>query len=1085
MAGPSPGKISSAPLRDGTLISVNDHVYMASEFIGESYYIGRVMEFGKETKGKPLQVRIGWFYRPKDVMARRNSDSRLLVATMHSDMNSISSIRGLCIVTHLAYIKDLESYRKQPDHFYYNQLFDRYIHRFYDVLPVDSVRNLPLDVATELSRRYQYIVVEAGTASEYTDAHRVCLICKRWCASGEALKCIMCQGFHHMLCINPPMLKKPSKGFAFQCALCSKLAMDSSSQPTASSPPTLQKHTSAIHIHTSASTSGQNSPRGSPKQKAVSTLAVIPTANGGTKSSQGSAKKSTRQDPHYLTPAAPLAPQDQKMSHMWPFRYFGTHADIQDIFDPDDRVYPRASSRVGTKYQAVVIKWDGPGQVLATSTIFDDPHSSSLKGRSRRGGRGGRPSNRLKVPEEAESRSRAHSAALETSADGLDTPVTPSSPARSGGAADDAVHVERGGSDTVTLNYLKPSHISEEYVAGYMERVKELALPLPSHSADVIDRALLTLEQSGYDADKALQDLALLKEKDLDVKDWTPEEVEAFEEGIRLYGHELFAIKKKVESRSMKDIVRFFYRWKKTERYQPVYSVFTKIHKPNKKFKSVGRGVVTSSAVEVGNRSKTGQELPKDSVLDYETIILPSTDNAGKFACAHCGTKVTSIWRRLPGETDPESQCPRVYCYDCGNDWVRYVALPPLADVQKDIKKLKGKDPSAKVLMNGPNKASAAASEAATAVKRKRLEAKTSVAKKFKEQSHEPTRSPSPLPELPCAVCRDLAARGEQLLTCVDCNLTVHYDCYGVDASVPHRKWLCDTCCNSQSPTCSTAYTCVLCTKSSDEGPQALKQTTGSNWAHILCAMWIPEINFVEADRLSSVELMGRVRPERWRQACSICKKKAGACVACGEGCKRVFHVTCARDAGYTVAFEMQPTKNVKGGLMVPVIWCPNHDLSLRKVIHIRDQPDALTDRNALQTYAHYYKQSDVSISNAMRRSRLLTALNPGIGAASSWQKHGYTSKGSGTRPTTPPAAPETCTRCLTTTSPIWWDSAADDQASGPCDKGLHSESALAVKVECYDSSLSVHAGHLAARDEQQRCLICHACFWDAKAVNV
>ncbi|KAF9282044.1 putative PHD type zinc finger protein with BAH domain-containing protein [Mortierella alpina] len=155
---------------------------MASEFVGESYYIGRVMEFGKETKGKPLQVRIGWFYRPKDVMARRNYDSRLLIATMHSDMNPISSIRGLCTVTHQAYIKDLESYRKQPDHFYYNQLFDRYIHRFYDVLPVDSVRNLPLDVATELGRRYQYIVVEAGTGSEYTDAHRVCLICKRWCA---------------------------------------------------------------------------------------------------------------------------------------------------------------------------------------------------------------------------------------------------------------------------------------------------------------------------------------------------------------------------------------------------------------------------------------------------------------------------------------------------------------------------------------------------------------------------------------------------------------------------------------------------------------------------------------------------------------------------------------------------------------------------------------------------------------------------------------------------------------------------------------------------------------------------------------
>ena len=120
----------------------------------------------------------------------------------------------------------------------------------------------------------------------------------------------------------------------------------------------------------------------------------------------------------------------------------------------------------------------------------------------------------------------------------------------------------------------------------------------------------------------------------------------------------------------------------------------------SKKFKSVGRGVVTSSAVEIGNRSKAGQELPKDSVLDYETIIVPSADNAGKFSCAHCGTRVTSMWRRLPGETDPERQLPRVYCYDCGNDWIRYVALPPVVDAQKDIKKLKGKDPSGGCLLS-------------------------------------------------------------------------------------------------------------------------------------------------------------------------------------------------------------------------------------------------------------------------------------------------------------------------------------------------------------------------------------------------
>ncbi|KAF9996600.1 hypothetical protein BGZ65_007820, partial [Modicella reniformis] len=96
------------------------------------------------------------------------------------------------------------------------------------------------------------------------------------------------------------------------------------------------------------------------------------------------------------------------------------------------------------------------------------------------------------------------------------------------------------------------------------------------------------------------------------------------------------------------------------------------------------------------------------------------------------------------------------------------------------------------------------------------------------------------------------------------------------------------------------------------------------------------------------------------------------------------------------IGFEMQPTKNIKGGLMVPVIWCPNHhDLSSsssRKLIQIRDQPDALTDRNALQTYVHYFKHCDQTIPSAMRKSRLVTAMNQqtmGTSSSSSWQNHG------------------------------------------------------------------------------------------------
>ncbi|KAF9581173.1 putative PHD type zinc finger protein with BAH domain-containing protein, partial [Lunasporangiospora selenospora] len=961
------GKITSAALVDGSIAVINDHVYMASEFAGEPFYIGRIMEFGKPVSGRPLQARIGWYYRPKDVMARKNHDPRLLIATMHSDMNPITSIRGRCTVTHQAYIKDMDNYRRKSDHFYYSQLFDRYIHRFYDVLPVETVRNLPPDVADELGRRYQYIVVEAGTASEYTDAHRVCVICKRWCASGEALKCIMCLGFHHMLCINPPMLRKPAKGFAFQCALCTKLVMDSASS-TPMSTPYASKLTPMTNISQSAQSSVQSSPKGSPKQKAL------------TLSTQTSCS-SSRNDNSTTHLSSSFDPKDQKMSHMWPFRYFGTHADIRDIFDPDDRVYPRAASRVGTRYQAVVAKWEGPGQILPTSSLFDDPQNNGYgsRSRSRRGGRGGRMANRPRATEVelSENYLRAHSASLESATDGPDTPLAPSSPARSAIGVDETIYQERGGDETVSLQYSKPHHISDEFVTSYMERVRALSLPLPCHSADLIDRALLLLQKSGFDADKAIEELGRTQKQDFDIEDWTSTEVEAFEEGIRTFGHELFAIKEKVETRSMKDIVRFFYQWKKTERYQPVYSVFTMINKPNKKFKSVGRGTVTSPSSDPASRTRT-----------YGGHDASATHDKAALECAHCGTVNTRMWRRAPGETDKEKEFPRVFCNDCGNDWLRYVSLPAVIEPPKDGRKYKNKDLSATA--GSGNKAPNTSSELPISIKRKRGEGRTPTTKRIKEQSYPVLFVYSTVLKA-FSFCRVKAVISQFIMT----------------------------------------YQCVLCSKSSHRYPQALKRTTGNNWAHVLCAVWIPEVSFVDMTLLSPIESIGSIRLERWKQVCSICKQQTGACVSCGEGCKRVFHVTCAQEAGYVVAFEMQPAKNVKGGLMVPRIWCPIHDLSSHKVIRIRDQPDALTDRTALLTYVHYYKQSDPSIPLAMRKSRQLQSLNPAISVSSSLHVQGSRrlfSLGAGAKWSTTKGAQgqvgssASCSLCHTTASSIWWN---------------------------------------------------------------
>ncbi|KAF9968850.1 hypothetical protein BGZ65_012548, partial [Modicella reniformis] len=181
-----------------------------------------------------------------------------------------------------------------------------------------------------------------------------------------------------------------------------------------------------------------------------------------------------------------------------------------------------------------------------------------------------------------------------------------------------------------------------------MDRVKGLSLPLPMHSADLIDKALLTLQKCGFNADMALKEMTRIRKPDFELRDWTMKEIEAFEEGIRF-----------------------------------------------KKFKSVGRGSVTSPVVETtNNRLKSGEQ---ETVLDHGSIILATEGNNGKFECAHCGTTTTSMWRRTPGEVDLQKEFPRVYCHECGNEWVRYVALPSLADShhhqqRESSKKLKGKD---------------------------------------------------------------------------------------------------------------------------------------------------------------------------------------------------------------------------------------------------------------------------------------------------------------------------------------------------------------------------------------------------------
>ncbi|KAJ1550788.1 putative PHD type zinc finger protein with BAH domain-containing protein, partial [Nowakowskiella sp. JEL0078] len=194
-----------------------------SEVPQDTYYIGRILEFVLIANAPVESARIGWFYRPKDILLtgekRKNWDPRLLIASMHSDKTPISSIRGKCNVNHSHFISNLDKYKSTDDSFHYKQLYDRYTHRIYDVVPLALVKHLPSATIKWLSK-YTFIIVEAGAAFEFTEKRSLCSVCDLWCMPGQSVRCGACWESFHLACGG--LAKKPKKGVEWICEACEK-----------------------------------------------------------------------------------------------------------------------------------------------------------------------------------------------------------------------------------------------------------------------------------------------------------------------------------------------------------------------------------------------------------------------------------------------------------------------------------------------------------------------------------------------------------------------------------------------------------------------------------------------------------------------------------------------------------------------------------------------------------------------------------------------------------------------------------------------------------------------------------------------
>uniref|UniRef100_A0A8C2WF11 Lysine-specific demethylase 4B n=1 Tax=Cyclopterus lumpus TaxID=8103 RepID=A0A8C2WF11_CYCLU len=133
------------------------------------------------------------------------------------------------------------------------------------------------------------------------------------------------------------------------------------------------------------------------------------------------------------------------------------------------------------------------------------------------------------------------------------------------------------------------------------------------------------------------------------------------------------------------------------------------------------------------------------------------------------------------------------------------------------------------------------------------------------------------------------------LLYCQGCCLQVHASCYGVAADDVSEQWSCDRCTEG-----SFTAECCLCNLRGG----ALKKTQSDKWAHVMCAVALPEARFSDEAKRGPIDT-SRIPMQRYKLKCIYCRKRcsgkrqAGACIQCSCGrCPTSFHVSCAHAAG-------------------------------------------------------------------------------------------------------------------------------------------------------------------------------------------
>jgi hypothetical protein len=162
-----------------------------------------------------------------------------------------------------------------------------------------------------------------------------------------------------------------------------------------------------------------------------------------------------------------------------------------------------------------------------------------------------------------------------------------------------------------------------------------------------------------------------------------------------------------------------------------------------------------------------------------------------------------------------------------------------------------------------------------------------------------------------CMVCFQPDEENDVSLKCRECGIRVHPTCYGVKAE-QGNAFTCRSC-----EFAVRAPTCPMCPLVGG----AVKPLTVGGWAHMVCAIYMPELQFVHPDIMEPIDGALAVSKDRKKIKCSVCKTAKGAVVQCDEpGCRVSWHPLCGIESGlYMVMSENE------AGELVTVVKCQKH----------------------------------------------------------------------------------------------------------------------------------------------------------------